>query len=113
MEFFLTPNQSIILNNGTELFEKMYLVRKTVYEPQLHQYPRGIILKIRNESLWEGAKRCFASYFQTNSSANQKWFSEAHKHDIGAISNNENILVNLNKSVADDRGLLYLEIDPS
>ena len=78
IEFYLTPNQSIILNNGTELFTKMFIMRKTIYAPGFRQHPRGIILKIKNESLWEGAKRCFASYFQTNSSANQKWFTEQH-----------------------------------
>jgi len=40
------------------------------------------------------------------------WFTDEHKHDLGAIINGENILVNKERAIADDRGISYIIINP-
>jgi len=70
IEFELTPHKTIVFNNGTETFSKIFIKRETSYDLAIYKHPRGIMIKISNESTWDSAINCFYSYPTPN--PNQK-----------------------------------------
>jgi len=66
LTFSLTPHKSIVFENGTEIFGKMYIKREISYDLAIYKHPRGIMMKIDDDSSWEPAKTCFASYPTSN-----------------------------------------------
>ena len=88
--------------------------------------PRGFMVKVQNTSSWTNLKNCFSS-LPRQQSEYEMWFTKENDHDIGAVwtssidlipfysdfTNQTNRLVNLNSSVAIDRGSEIIKINAS
>ena len=86
--------------------------------------PKGIMIKVENESFWKDCYTCFVSFSENDLTRGEMWFHRNHTHDKGAVqhslkyivpgiySPHENELVRLENRVADERGVKYIEIDP-
>ena len=87
------------------------------------------MLQIENETFWQDSKMCFSSQPLIHSLENHEelWFASEHKHDIGAVQynwyymipyaeswfgNQDNLLVNERRRVADERGTDWITVKP-
>ena len=78
----------------------------------IFKLPRGLMVRVDNITFWEKCLQCLESIPSATFGIRQLWFTAGHNHDPGAIVNGENILVNLNNTVGDDRGIDKILFSP-
>jgi len=91
IEFSLS-NQHAIFSNGTTTQEEFYLIRN----PENSFKYRGFMVQVEDSKYWYDADKCFVSEplahtystYRNGGEEGEVWFTESHKHDIGAIQYN-------------------------
>ena len=82
------------------------------------------MLAVPGASSWAGAEHCFGSTPAKDAGRTEAWFSSNHTHDVGAVAHgfkhivpvwglHANELVTTSSRVADERGVLFITVDPS
>jgi len=88
-------------------------------EAGFRKQPRGFLLSVEDKDFWNYCQNCFSSIPVAHLGADtpEPWFSQNHTHDKMALQWNgtifTNLLVNLDRRVADERGTSYLIFTPS